>query len=94
MVTPFGGRLEAVTSFFTVVVVRVDVDPVLAEAAGSGWVDALTAIGQAWRAVSARFDVVVGVDGGVGSVTAWQCACAVSAGRLLSPSWPVSGGGW
>ena len=82
----FAGRLESVRSFFTVVMVRVGIDPVLPAAAGSVWGDAITAIGAAWQVVGRRF--------GVGTATVWQSACAVSGGGLLSPSWPPTGPGW
>jgi hypothetical protein len=82
----FGARVESVRSFFTVLMVRVDIDPVLPPAAGSVWGDAITAITAAWQVVSGRF--------GVGTATVWQSACAVSGGGLLSPSWPPTGRGW
>jgi hypothetical protein len=75
----FAGRVEAVRSFFTVLMVRVEVDPVVPSAAGTPWGDALTAIAAAWQAVRTRF--------GVGAVTAWQSVCAATGGGLLSPSW-------
>lgn len=80
----FAGRLEVVRAFFTSVQVRVDIDPVLASSAGSAWADALSAIGGAWTAISARFRGV-----GVGLLPLWRSVCAVTSGRLLSPSWPV-----
>ena len=82
----FAGRVEAVGGFFTALTVRVGVDPVLGPASGSGWGDALAAIGAAWVAVSARF-AGAGAGLGVGTVTAWQLACAVTSGGLLSPAW-------
>jgi hypothetical protein len=78
----FGGRLEAVRAFFTAVLVRVDVDPVVPDSAGSAWPDALRAIGAAWTATSSRF------GRGVGLLPVWRSVCAVTSGRLLSPSWP------
>jgi hypothetical protein len=82
----FAGRLEPVRSFFTVVMVRVGIDPVLPAAAGSLWADAITAIGAAWQVLSRRFDVA--------AATVWQSACALSGGELLSPSWPPIGPAW
>jgi hypothetical protein len=55
-------------------------DPVMPEPAGTGWADAVAAIGAAAAAVAARF--------GVFTVPAWQWASAVSGGRLLAPGWP------
>jgi hypothetical protein len=86
-----GGRLEAVRSFFTVLMVRVEVDPVVAEAGPSAWADALTAIGAAWSATRSRWR---GLGAGAGLVTAWWGACAATSGRLLSPSWPPPPAGW
>jgi hypothetical protein len=80
----FGGRVAAIGGFFTAVAVRVGVDPVLPVVSGSGWGDALAAIDAAWVAVSGRF---AGGGVGVGTVTVWQLACAVTSGALLSPSW-------
>lgn len=93
----FGGRVGVVGGFFTAVTVRVGVDPVLPVVSGSGWGDALAAIGAAWVAVSGRFagggEAVLG-GVGVGAVTAWQVACAVTSGALLSPSWRGSVPAW
>ena len=80
----FGGRVEAVRSFFTVLMVRVDIDPVIPGPGVSGWVEAITAIGGAWQAAVSRFRWV----SGIGRVTVWQSACAATSGRLMSPSWP------
>lgn len=79
----FAGRVEVVRSFFTVVMVGVDVDPVIPGPAGSAWADALTAIGGAWAATSSRFH-----GGSVGLLPVWRSVCAVTSGLLLSPSWP------
>lgn len=79
----FGSRAEVVRAFFTAVLVRVEVDPVVPGPAGSGWADALTAIAGAWSAASSRFR-----DGGVGVLPVWRSVCAVTSGLLLSPSWP------
>jgi hypothetical protein len=76
------GRAEAVRVFFTVLAVRVAVEVVLPEPAGSVLGDAVAAIKAAAGSVASRFEV--------GAVTAWQVACAVSAGGLLAPGWPPS----
>jgi hypothetical protein len=81
----FGSRVESVRSFFTVLMVRVDIDPHVPPGSGSAWGDAITAITAAWQVLGRRFDV--------GTVTLWQSACAVSRGGLLSPSWPPAGPG-
>ncbi|MFR9802805.1 hypothetical protein ACL02T_10940 [Pseudonocardia sp. RS010] len=51
--------------------------------AGSGWADALAALAAAGVALSARF--------GLGTMPVWRAAVALSAGRLLAPSWPAPG---
>ncbi len=80
----FTGRLEAVRSFFTVLMVRVGIDPVIPESGASAWADALSAMAGAWAATSSRFRA------GVGSVAAWRSVCAATSGLLLWPSWPAS----
>jgi hypothetical protein len=82
----FGGRAEAVRVFFTVLVVRVAVEPVLPDPAGSVLGDAVAAIEAAAGSVASRFEV--------GAVTVWQVASAVSAGALLAPGWPPSHREW
>ncbi|MFN8079303.1 MAG: hypothetical protein U0Q19_07035 [Kineosporiaceae bacterium] len=89
----FAGRLETVRSFFTALMVRVDVDPVVPPVGESGWVDALTAITGAWKATAWRLGAGPNVEG-VGVVTAWRGVCAATSGALLSPSWPASLTGW
>ena len=79
----FGGRLEAVRVVFTRQYRALATDPVLPGPAGSGWADAVAAVCAAAAAFTARFSVEVPV---------WQVASAVSAGRLLSPVWPVPTG--
>jgi hypothetical protein len=78
----FAGRVEVVRAFFTAVLVRVEVDPVVPGPAGSVWADALTAIAGAWSATSSRF------RGGVDLLPVWRSVCAATSGLLLSPSWP------
>jgi hypothetical protein len=80
----FAGRLEVVRSFFTALMVRVDIDPVVAPVGVSAWVDALTAIAGACNATAWRFRSGTGVGG----VVAWRGVCAATSGALLSPSWP------
>jgi hypothetical protein len=77
----FSGRVEAVRRRFTVLLRAVAADPVMPQPAGSGWADAVAAIGAAAAAVAARFAVF--------TVPAWQWASAVSGGRLLAPGWPT-----
>jgi transposase-like protein len=79
----FGGRVEAVRRLFTVLLRAVAADPVMPEPAGSGWADAVAAVGAAAAAVAARFAVF--------TVPVWRWASAVSGGRLLAPGWPP---GW
>jgi Homeodomain-like domain len=78
----FAGRAELVRVFFTRVAVRVAVEVVLPQPAGSVLGDAVAAIKTAAGSVASRFDV--------GAVTAWRVASAVSAGALLAPGWPLS----
>jgi hypothetical protein len=77
----FSGRVEAVRRLFTVLLRAVAADPVMPGPAGSGWADAVVAIGAAAAAVAGRFAVF--------TVPAWQWASAVSGGRLLAPGWPT-----
>lgn len=76
----FGGRVEAVRRWFTVLLRAVAADPVMPEPAGSGWADAVAAIIAATAAVAGRF--------GVFTVPVWLWVSAVSGGRLLAPGWP------
>lgn len=78
-------RLEATRVYFLEVARRAGVDLVVPEALGSPWRDVLGALGAATAAVTGRF----GPFGVLGAVTAWQVAVACSAGRLLSPGWPL-----
>ena len=83
-----GGRLEAVRVWFVSVALVVGVDVTVPTASGSGWVDALAAVGWARVALIGRF----GAGSVLGAVTATKVAVAASAGRLLTPGWPpVSG---
>lgn len=75
----FGGRLEAVRAVFTVWLRALDPDPVMPDAAGSAWADALAAMDAVTAALARRFAVTVPV---------WQVATVVSGGRLLASGWP------
>ena len=77
----FAGRVEAVRVVFTRWCRALAPDPVLPGPAGSGWADAIAAIGAAAAAAGARFSL--------GEVPVWQVAAAVTAGRLLAPGWPA-----
>jgi hypothetical protein len=76
----FAGRANQVRAWFTRLLVAVAADPVVPDAAGSVFADAVAAIRAAARAVVDRFALRM--------VTPWQVVCAVSGGRLLSPGWP------
>lgn len=77
----FGGRAEAVRGWFTGLLCAVAPDPVVPQAVGSVWADAVAAMRAAAAAVVARFAVV--------GVTVWQVIGAACAGRLLAPGWPT-----
>jgi hypothetical protein len=79
----FADRVEAVRRLFTVLLRAVAADPVMPEPAGSGWADALAAIGAAAAAVAGRFPALV-----VFTLPVWGWVSAVSGGRLLAPGWP------
>jgi hypothetical protein len=76
----FAERAEAVRSVFTVWLAVVDADPVMPDAAGGGFADALTAIAAVATAIGRRFVLPV--------VSLAETAVAVSGGRLLAPGWP------
>lgn len=76
----FGARVEAVRRLFTVLLRAVAADPVMPQPAGSGWADAVAAVGAAAAAVAARFAVF--------TAPVWWWVSAVSGGRLLAPGWP------
>ncbi|HUH69499.1 MAG TPA: hypothetical protein VLZ05_11900, partial [Mycobacterium sp.] len=73
----FGERAEAVRSVFTVWLRAVDADPVMPDAAGSGFADAMTAIAALAAAIGRRFVL--------STVSLAETAVAVSGGRLLAP---------
>ena len=75
-------RAEAVRSVFTVRLRGIDPDPVMPDAAGGGFADAVVVIGALAAAIGRRFSLP--------TVSLVQTAVAVSGGRLLAPGW--SGG--
>ena len=76
----FAGRAGAVRRLFTVLQRAVAPDLVMPGPAGSGWADAVAAIGAAAAAVAGRFAVF--------TLPVWGWVSAVSGGRLLAPGWP------
>ncbi|MDT2006600.1 helix-turn-helix domain-containing protein [Rhodococcus opacus] len=84
----FGGRFEAVRAWFLGIAMTAGVDVRIPKASGSGWVDALAAIGAATKSITTRFGPV----GILGVVTAAGVAAAGSSGRLLAPGWPPGPG--
>ena len=77
----FAERVEAVRSVFTVWLRAVDADPVMPDAAGSGFADAMTGIAALAAAIGRRFVL--------SKVSLAETAVAVSGGRLLAPGWPA-----
>ena len=77
----FAVKAELLRAWFIRLLVAVAADPVVPDAAGSVFADAVAAIGAAVRAVAARFAVLV--------VTPWRIAGAVLHGGLLSPGRPA-----
>ena len=76
----FAERAEAVRSVFTVWLRAVDADPVMPDAAGGGFVDAVVVIGALAAAIGQRFSLP--------TVSLAETAVAVSGGRLLAPDSP------
>ncbi|BBU23240.1 sigma-70 family RNA polymerase sigma factor [Mycobacterium xenopi] len=76
----FAERVEAVRSVFTVWLRAVDSDPVMPDAAGGVFADAVVAIGALATAIGRRFML--------SGVSLAETAVAVSGGRLLAPGWP------
>jgi hypothetical protein len=76
----FAERAEAVRSTFTVWLRAVDPDPVMPDAAGGVFADAVTVIAAVVAAIRRRFLLPM--------VSLAQAAVAVSGGRLLAPGWP------
>jgi hypothetical protein len=76
----FGGRAERVRAVFTAWLVALVVDGELPAAAGTAVADAVAAIAGVAVATAWRF--------GMGGLSRWLVASAVSSGRLLAPGWP------
>jgi hypothetical protein len=76
----FGERAEAVRSVFTVWLRAVAADPVMPDAAGGVFTDAVVAIVALAAAITRRFLLP--------EVSLAGTAVAVSGGRLLAPGWP------
>ncbi len=66
---------------FTVLLVDTGIEPVLPSPAQGAFADAVSAVLGAWAAARSRWP-------GIGEVSPWRMACAVTRGRLLAPSWP------
>lgn len=81
-------RLATARVVFLGVAHRAGVDVAIPDGLGCPWRDVLAALGAATSSITARF----GPRGVVGEVTGWQVATACSAGRLLAPGWPPTGG--
>jgi len=77
----FARRAEVLRLWFTVLLVDTGVDPVPPAQAGTPFADAVAAVVGAVVAARSRWPRV-------GEVSPWWWASAVSAGRLLAPSWP------
>jgi hypothetical protein len=77
----FTRRAEAVRVVFTALLVGVGVDPVPPAASVSVFADAVAAVAGASVAACSRWP-------GIGEVSVWLLAAAVSGGRLLAPDWP------
>jgi hypothetical protein len=77
----FGRRAEAVRRYFTVLLVDAGVDPAPPGTARTLFADAVAAVVGAWWSMESRWP-------GVGKVSPWLVACAVTGGILLAPSWP------
>ncbi|MFH8411506.1 hypothetical protein ACH4FX_43145 [Streptomyces sp. NPDC018019] len=77
----FARRAEQIRAYFTRVLVDAGVDPVPPAAADTVFADAVAAVAGAWQAAGSRWP-------GVGEVSPWRLAAAVTHGRLLAPRWP------
>jgi hypothetical protein len=77
----FAVKAEVMRAFFTRLLVDVGVDPLPPAPSGSSLADALSALLGARAAAAGRWP-------GVGEVSVWHWAAAVSHARLLAPSWP------
>jgi hypothetical protein len=77
----FAVKAELLRSWFIQLLVAVAPDPVVPDAVGTVFADAVAAIAAASIAVADRFAVRM--------VTPWPIASAASQGSLLSPGWPA-----
>lgn len=80
----FAGRLERVRRVFTALAAAIDPEFVPPAPAGSGFADAVVAIGTAAAAAGRR----------LGPCSPWRLAAAASNGRLLSEGWTCAAAGW
>jgi hypothetical protein len=78
----FASRAEWLRRGFTALAVSVQPDSPPVEPAGSGFADAVAAVGCAVAAMVWRWPLLL-------TVSAWEVAAAVTAGRLLAVSAPV-----
>ena len=78
----FAERAEAVRSVFTVWLRAVDPDPVMPDAVGGVFADAVTVMAAVATVIERRFALP--------TVSLAETAVAVSGGRLLAPGWPGS----
>ena len=76
----FAAKAEAVRAWCTRLLCQVAVDPVVPQAKGSLWADAVASIAAMVAAVADRFAVI--------KVTGWRVVAAACHGRLLAPGWP------
>jgi hypothetical protein len=67
---------------FTTLAVSVQADTPPVEPAGSGFADAVAAVGSAVAAMARRWPLLL-------TLSAWEVAAAVTGGRLLAASVPV-----
>lgn len=76
----FAERAESVRSVFTVWLRAVDPDPVMPDAAGGVFADAVTVMAAVGAVIARRFALP--------TVSLAEAAVAMSGGRLLAPGWP------
>jgi hypothetical protein len=79
----FGARAGPLREAFTALAAALEPAPRTPDPAGSGLGDAVAAVLVTARAVGTRWPELLG------NVSAWQVACAVTAGRLLAPALPM-----
>jgi hypothetical protein len=77
----FTGKAEALRRTFTGLAVSLDADAPPIEPAGSGFADAVAAVGAAVAAIGRRWPMVL-------TVSAWEIACAVTNAGLLARRGP------